>query len=83
MTKSKKQKILPLILIILDGWGLAPESDSNAISEAKTPNMDLFYKKYPNTELTAHGEKVGLPKGQDGNSEAGHMNIGAGRIAKQ
>ncbi|MBD3359550.1 MAG: 2,3-bisphosphoglycerate-independent phosphoglycerate mutase, partial [Candidatus Buchananbacteria bacterium] len=47
------------------------------------PNMDLFYKKYPNTELTAHGEKVGLPKGQDGNSEAGHMNIGAGRIAKQ
>ncbi len=83
MAKSKKQKILPLILLILDGWGLASDNDYNAIAKAKTPNMDSFYKKYPNTELTAHGEKVGLPKGQDGNSEAGHMNIGAGRIAKQ
>ncbi len=83
MAKDKKQKFLPLVLVILDGWGLAPESDSNAITLADTPTMDKFYKKYPHTELTAHGKKVGLPNGQDGNSEAGHMNIGAGRIAKQ
>ncbi len=83
MKKEVKQKFLPLILIILDGWGIAPASLSNAISLADTPIMDFFYRKYPNTTLVAHGQKVGLPKGQDGNSEAGHMNIGAGRIVKQ
>ncbi len=83
MQKEEKTPFLPLILIILDGWGLAPASPSNAISLAETPTMDFFYKKYPNTKLVAHGLKVGLPKGQDGNSEAGHMNIGAGRIVKQ
>ena len=83
MAKQDKQKFLPIILIILDGWGLATASESNAISLADTPMMDFFYKKYPFTQLIAHGKKVGLPNGQDGNSEAGHMNIGAGRIAKQ
>lgn len=67
------------ILIILDGWGLAAPSAGNAISLASTPNYDSFLKKYPHTELIAHGLQVGLLKDQDGNSEAGHMNIGAGR----
>lgn len=73
----------PLVLLILDGWGIAPPSKGNAITLAKTPVMDKLYKKYPNTKLIAHGEKVGLPKGHDGNSEAGHMNMGAGRIVPQ
>ena len=70
-------------LIILDGWGIAPASDSNAISLAQTPNLDSLKSAYAYTELTASGESVGLPPGQDGNSEAGHMNIGAGRIVEQ
>ena len=60
-----------LILIILDGWGLAPPSKGNAIGLANTPIMDMLSVKYPSTELFAHGEYVGLPKGQVGNSEAG------------
>ncbi|MEK9129799.1 MAG: 2,3-bisphosphoglycerate-independent phosphoglycerate mutase [Patescibacteria group bacterium] len=72
-----------LVLIILDGWGIAPASNGNAIALAKTPTMDFLYKKYPNTILKAHGKYVGLPKYQDGNSEAGHMNLGAGRKVKQ
>jgi len=78
-----RAKFLPLVLIILDGWGIAPDSPSNAISQADTPIMDFLYRKFPNTELIAHGKKVGLPNGQEGNSEAGHMNLGAGRIALQ
>jgi 2,3-bisphosphoglycerate-independent phosphoglycerate mutase len=73
----------PLVLLILDGWGIAPKGKGNAIELAKKPNFDLLWKKYPHTELKAHGRNVGLPKGQVGNSEAGHINIGAGRIAKQ
>jgi 2,3-bisphosphoglycerate-independent phosphoglycerate mutase len=76
----EKKKI---ILIILDGWGIAPPSRGNAITLAKTPNYNYLLKTYPNTKLVASGIKVGLPKTQDGNSEAGHMNIGAGRIVKQ
>ncbi len=86
MAKEKNIKIknvLPMILIILDGWGIAPPSRGNAITLARTPNFENFGKNYPHTELFAHGKYVGLPKNQVGNSEAGHMNIGAGRIIKQ
>jgi len=72
----------PLILIILDGWGLAQPNKGNAITLAKTPTMDYLSKNYPYTTLCASGDCVGLPKGQDGNSEAGHLNLGAGRIVK-
>lgn len=74
---------LPLILVILDGWGIAPPSRGNAITLAKTPTMDHFSSKYPMTLLDASGSFVGLPKNQEGNSEAGHSNIGAGRIVTQ
>ena len=70
-------------LIILDGWGHGKKTDSNAIYRAKTPFIDSLYNKYPNSELTTHGEQVGLPKDQMGNSEVGHINIGAGRIVNQ
>jgi len=73
----------PLILLILDGWGIAPASEGNALSLAKTPVFDALLKKYPNTELYAHGKHVGLPSQQVGNSEAGHMNIGAGALVEQ
>ena len=70
-------------LIILDGWGHGGNNDSNAIYRANTPFIDSLYKKFPNSELITHGEMVGLPKDQMGNSEVGHMNIGAGRIVNQ
>lgn len=73
----------PFVLIILDGWGVAPPSKGNAIALANTPVMDEFYKKYPNTTLNATGAAVGLEENQMGGSEAGHLNIGAGRIVKQ
>ncbi|MFH0779591.1 MAG: 2,3-bisphosphoglycerate-independent phosphoglycerate mutase [Parcubacteria group bacterium] len=73
----------PLLLLILDGWGIAPASLGNAIKLAKKPNFDRLWEKYPHTLLHAHGQFVGLPKDQVGNSEAGHMNIGAGREIKQ
>jgi 2,3-bisphosphoglycerate-independent phosphoglycerate mutase len=74
---------LPLILIILDGWGIAPPSRGNAITLGKTPNMSRYLAEYPSTLLEASGELVGLPKGQEGNSEAGHSNLGAGRVVLQ
>lgn len=70
-------------LIILDGWGMGPDYEGNAIKRAKTPNFDLLMRKYPNTTLSASGFNVGLPDGQMGNSEVGHLNIGAGRIVYQ
>jgi 2,3-bisphosphoglycerate-independent phosphoglycerate mutase len=70
-------------LIILDGWGMGKEYEGNAIYRAKTPNFDVLMRKYPNTLLSASGYDVGLPKGQMGNSEVGHLNIGAGRIVYQ
>ena len=80
---SNKTKIpKPVVLIILDGWGQAPPSKGNAITLAKTPIVSSLIKKYPSTQLCAHGKYVGLPNGQPGNSEAGHTNIGAGRIVK-
>ncbi|TSD01970.1 MAG: 2,3-bisphosphoglycerate-independent phosphoglycerate mutase [Parcubacteria group bacterium Athens0714_25] len=73
----------PTVLIILDGWGIAPPSPGNAISLAKTPFVDELFKKYPFTLLGATGEDVGLDDHQMSGSEAGHMNIGAGRIVAQ
>ncbi len=71
------------ILVILDGWGIAPPSRGNAISLAKTPVLDRLYEIYPSTTLGATGIDAGLPDGKTSGSEAGHMNIGAGRIVKQ
>ncbi|RNC27972.1 MAG: 2,3-bisphosphoglycerate-independent phosphoglycerate mutase [Candidatus Dichloromethanomonas elyunquensis] len=73
----------PLLLMILDGWGYNPEKEGNAILEAKTPRISDFIDKYPNTLLNASGNQVGLPEGQMGNSEVGHLNIGAGRVVYQ
>ena len=70
-------------LIILDGWGIAPDTKSNAITSANTPFMDGLLKAYPNSKLSTSGEDVGLPEGQMGNSEVGHLNIGAGRVVFQ
>ncbi|MFC1517623.1 2,3-bisphosphoglycerate-independent phosphoglycerate mutase [Candidatus Margulisiibacteriota bacterium] len=72
-----------LLLMILDGWGIAARQEACALNAAKTPNMDSFFKKYPNTSLACSGEAVGLPEGQMGNSEVGHLNMGAGRIVYQ
>src|SRR5947208_9292352 len=70
----------PLVLAILDGWGYAPPSNANAISLAKKPNYDRLLSEYPNTLIHTSGHFVGLPDAQMGNSEVGHLNIGAGRI---
>lgn len=73
----------PVMLIILDGFGLGKDYPGNAIKLAKTPNIDRLMEEYPNTTLEASGLAVGLPEGQMGNSEVGHLNIGAGRIVYQ
>jgi 2,3-bisphosphoglycerate-independent phosphoglycerate mutase len=73
----------PVALVILDGWGLADDGPGNAVSLADTPVMDRLYETYDHTTLTACGEAVGLPAGQMGNSEVGHLNLGAGAIVKQ
>lgn len=72
-----------LALIILDGWGIGDQSHSDAVFQAKTPFMDHLMATYPNATLLTSGENVGLPDGQMGNSEVGHLNIGAGRIVYQ
>lgn len=72
-----------VLLMILDGWGVATNKVVSAIDHAKTPFMDSLYPKYPNSRLEASGLAVGLPAGQMGNSEVGHMNIGAGRVVYQ
>jgi 2,3-bisphosphoglycerate-independent phosphoglycerate mutase len=71
------------LLIILDGWGIGDGSERDIVSQAPTPFMDSLLKKYPNSQLLASGENVGLPDGQMGNSEVGHLNIGAGRVLYQ
>ncbi len=71
------------ILMILDGWGFYPDPSVSAIEKANTPNMDRLLKEYPNTTLDTFGLAVGLPEGQMGNSEVGHMNLGAGRVVFQ
>ena len=73
----------PTVLIVMDGYGIAPDSPGNAIAAARTPVLDELYRTCPHTTLSASGEDVGLPRGQMGNSEVGHTNIGAGRIVYQ
>src|SRR5580765_7902141 len=72
-----------LALVILDGWGLAPDGPGNAISQASTPVFDELWSRYPHGTLSTSGRDVGLPEGQMGNSEVGHLNLGAGAIVKQ
>src|SRR5947209_9281700 len=72
-----------LILIVLDGFGCRKETESNAIAEAEKPRFDRLFRESPWTTLDASGEAVGLPAGQMGNSEVGHLNIGAGRVVEQ
>lgn len=75
--------VSPVVLVILDGWGYREARDGNAIAAAKTPVMDSLWAAYPSTLIRTSGKDVGLPEGQMGNSEVGHVNIGAGRIVKQ
>ena len=70
----------PLVLTILDGWGYSPAMEGNAIAAARKPNYDALLRDYPNTLVQTSGPSVGLPDGQMGNSEVGHLNIGAGRV---
>lgn len=79
MSTAKK----PLALIIMDGWGYSPKKEGNAVANAKTPNLDALCNKYAHTLISGSGMDVGLPDGQMGNSEVGHVNIGAGRIVYQ
>lgn len=79
MTASNK----PLVLVILDGWGISSRVEDNAIARANTPNYKSFLAEYPHCALVCSGEDVGLPEGQMGNSEVGHLNIGAGRVVYQ
>ena len=73
----------PVLLLILDGWGLAEDRSNSAIDLANTPTWDTLWRDWPHTQLIPHGEHVGLVKGQMGNSEVGHLNLGAGRIVRQ
>lgn len=80
MAKNHKK---PTVLVILDGWGVAPPGPGNAVTLAKTPTMSALWKEFPHTLLAAHGRAVGLPGNQEGNSEAGHINLSAGWVVKQ
>ncbi|WP_045212369.1 2,3-bisphosphoglycerate-independent phosphoglycerate mutase [Desulfonatronovibrio magnus] len=79
----QNSSIRPVLLLILDGWGIAPKGPGNAISQATTPNLDNIFKTFPSNQLRCSGSHVGLPDGQMGNSEVGHLNIGAGRVVYQ
>ena len=79
----KNKKKAPIILCIVDGWGINKNINYNAVAQAKTPNVDNLSKLYPFSTLEASGEHVGLPVGQVGNSEVGHMNLGSGRVVMQ
>src|SRR5271156_4951010 len=78
MTKRPR----PIVLTVLDGWGYRSETKGNAIALARKPNYDRLLKDFPNTLIHTSGPYVGLPQGQMGNSEVGHLNIGAGRIVQ-
>lgn len=81
MTPFKPAKFV--LLAVLDGWGLAQSGPGNAITQANTVNLDRFWASYPRTRLAASGEAVGLPHGEEGSTETGHLNLGAGRIVYQ
>ena len=80
---SQNSAIKPCLLVIMDGVGCNPSQENNAVFEAKTPNLDHYFNEYPFTQLQASGRPVGLPDGQMGNSEVGHMTIGCGNILQQ
>ena len=75
--KNRKKK--PIVLCIMDGWGINENTENNAVALAKTPNVDFLTKTFPYSTLDASGQDFGIPIGQEGNSEDGHMNIGTGR----
>ena len=83
MTDSSAQAITPVLLLILDGFGYREDADFNAVAHARKPNWDRLWSKYPHTLINTSELQVGLPKGQMGNSEVGHLNIGAGRVVYQ
>ena len=76
-------KVTPVLLVILDGFGHREECDDNAICQARKPHWNFFWKTFPHTTIDASEKWVGLPKAQMGNSEVGHLNIGAGRVIYQ
>ncbi len=82
-TRSDEARPRPVVLCILDGWGDRPDADDNAIALAETPTWDRFTGQYPMARLIASAEDVGLPAGQMGNSEVGHMSLGSGRVVTQ
>lgn len=86
-SKPVKEKTLhkphPVVLVVLDGYGISPITEGNAVKNADTPNLDMYEKRYPKTLLHTAGNEVGLPYGEFGNSEVGHLNIGSGRVVYQ
>ena len=80
---KKSFKLKPVVLVIMDGFGIAPPSEGNAVTLAKKPNYDYYWNNYPHTELIASGESVGLPANEVGNTEVGHLTLGAGRVILQ
>ncbi len=83
MSTSSSRRPRPFVLIIMDGWGINPRKEGNAIALARTPTIDELARKWPHTAVRTSGESVGLPEGQMGNSEVGHQNIGAGKRVLQ
>ncbi len=83
MSTSPARRPRPFVLVIMDGWGINPRQEGNAIALARTPNIDKLAKEWPHTAIRTSGEAVGLPDGQMGNSEVGHQNIGAGKRVLQ
>ena len=83
MSTTSTGRPRPFVLIVMDGWGINPRREGNAIAQAQTPNIDTLAKNWPHTAIKTSGEAVGLPEGQMGNSEVGHQNIGAGKRVLQ
>ena len=81
--EQKPAKPRPVVLVICDGWGVAPDSDGNAITKAQLPNFNKWIREYPVMTIVASSTEVGLSWGEMGNSEVGHLNIGAGRVYYQ
>src|SRR5579863_9178284 len=83
MSTTPGGRARPFVLVIMDGWGINPRKEGNAIALARTPNIDKLAREWPHTAVKTSGEAVGLPEGQMGNSEVGHQNIGAGKRVLQ
>ena len=83
MHNDQQQRPKPIALIILDGWGYRDDTDANAIAKARKPHWDSLWHNYTHTLISGCGHDVGLPDGQMGNSEVGHLNMGAGRVVHQ